>query len=673
MEDSEDVEQFDETKSDGAEKRAAEKEALTEQKLESSIYQYYQWKISKLQQQLLVEDDDEEEEEAKPSSLKVKKEDNDNDKTSSTVTTTCDDESKTLDVVVARASNDTVVVKDSELEKKIQNYRNVIDVLDKCGNIDTSLVTDLSLGDIPGVLVGFYSVLKPLETDADAEDDEDTGNYQDDYGDFDYDDDADDDGGMIIDSEEEESKKDSEGKLSKEQVYASLAETERKKNVEQNKDVEIALLKDKLYRAQLEMREEKKRVTTLSEELANTKNDKETIGRTAFRWERRYYKLSAVVEMQCIGSLKKLQQATNSVIALDESDDENDDNNNIRSQSNRTTAIAIDVEDDQEIQVLNNAQKFNSSMGVVNKYQGKYDFLSDPNKRKSLNDTALMQEFAPATKRKYTPRAKSLGNEVNRVKNVIMEKKNATSLEKFVKSLPPKKKGKTLQEINEEEIAKIRKELSLAHGKVFAGKNKKKDPPTALSQHSQYASVSSGILGNQNNEDSRQTYHDDKWEGHFQKFKAFVNRVGMDNVSTLYKYDSYLYDWITIQRRYFYNKIPILTPERIEKLNSINFPWKSQRVLVPFETRIEQCLKFRTEHGHLTVPTIAELKKHGMEPTTKDERDFLNWAEQIRIKYKKRTLDGNKNILHILNVNALDEIKFDWRLQSTIDSLKKKL
>jgi Helicase associated domain len=114
-----------------------EEEVKTELKLESSIYQYLRWKISKLQRYQNQQKSDD-------------------------------------------ATNDTQLKNpcSAELKLTIEKYERIIYAFNELGTIDKTIAFDLSLDDIPTVLVGFYSFLKNQEDDVDCTDDSNENNVR---------------------------------------------------------------------------------------------------------------------------------------------------------------------------------------------------------------------------------------------------------------------------------------------------------------------------------------------------------------------------------------------------------------------------------------------------------------------------------------------------------------
>jgi hypothetical protein len=129
------------------------------------------------------------------------------------------------------------------------------------------------------------------------------------------------------------------------------------------------------------------------------------------------------------------------------------------------------------------------------------------------------------------------------------------------------------------------------------------------------------------------------------------------------KEDQGLRDWITTQRDAYYDKLPKLTQERIDKLNSIGFVWTRTvyRPVFTFTERLEQCRQFKAKHGHLSVPFLSEPNEDGSEPT-EQEREFRIWVQKVRKKYKTVTVDKVSSRLSRTQIQALTELGFDWRL-----------
>ena len=209
-------------------------------------------------------------------------------------------------------------------------------------------------------------------------------------------------------------------------------------------------------------------------------------------------------------------------------------------------------------------------------------------------------------------------------------------------------------EKKDEVIAQLKEKLQKLKAKV---KEEKKGKTTA-------ASGGGGAGDNNNNNNTGMSKRDAQWERRFQTLSEFIAQHGPDQLKLLHTQNPGLSDWITTQRQCYFNKLPILTQERIDRLNAIGFTWTSAtNHTVPFETRIKQCLEFKERYGHITIPFLTEeLNADGTEPT-EEEKNFRLWAHKIRVKYKKRMVDGKKGALNPLMLRALDDIGFDWRVQ----------
>jgi hypothetical protein len=68
---------------------------------------------------------------------------------------------------------------------------------------------------------------------------------------------------------------------------------------------------------------------------------------------------------------------------------------------------------------------------------------------------------------------------------------------------------------------------------------------------------------------------DTGWDGNFEKLKAYKKEFGHCNVPESPGEYEKLGAWAGVQRRYYARKVSSLTPERIKKLNSIGFNWKT--------------------------------------------------------------------------------------------------
>ena len=135
--------------------------------------------------------------------------------------------------------------------------------------------------------------------------------------------------------------------------------------------------------------------------------------------------------------------------------------------------------------------------------------------------------------------------------------------------------------------------------------------------------------------------HTEKWEDGFATLTKFRRREGHCRVPQHYKEGEYALGTWTKTQRVYRNK-GILSPERIKRLDSINFSWDPNTE--KWDTGFSVLKKFRIREGHCQVP-------HGFK-----EGNFSlgNWVMTQRILKEKGGLD-------IARVNRLDSVGFSWK------------
>lgn len=134
--------------------------------------------------------------------------------------------------------------------------------------------------------------------------------------------------------------------------------------------------------------------------------------------------------------------------------------------------------------------------------------------------------------------------------------------------------------------------------------------------------------------------YESTWDINLKKLKIYKQHNGTCQVSL--NKDAKLQRWTSLQRNLFYqNK---LSKRRIEKLDSIGFPWNIQDY---YWLRMYKALKdYYVEYGHTKVPY---LWRHNP--------PLADWVYRLK---------KNKSLLAANQIKQLDNIKFDWALQRRI-------
>jgi hypothetical protein len=129
-------------------------------------------------------------------------------------------------------------------------------------------------------------------------------------------------------------------------------------------------------------------------------------------------------------------------------------------------------------------------------------------------------------------------------------------------------------------------------------------------------------------------------------------------------HDASLSRWTKQQRLQYHKrkggKQSPLTPERIEKLESLGFEWtvpigrpkvdrppkESRRRGIPWETRLGQLIDFQSTRGHLGV-------------SSRDDASLYVWIRQQRLEYQK-CKDGKKSAMTPERIAKLESLGFEW-------------
>ncbi|MFD3002008.1 helicase associated domain-containing protein [Pontibacter toksunensis] len=131
--------------------------------------------------------------------------------------------------------------------------------------------------------------------------------------------------------------------------------------------------------------------------------------------------------------------------------------------------------------------------------------------------------------------------------------------------------------------------------------------------------------------------YDTRWEANLEKLKVYKQKTGSCQVSL--RIDLALQRWTRWQRKLFYQGR--LSPERIDRLNAIRFPWSVQDGY--WMQMYRSLLNFRELFGHTRVPFRWEANPQ-----------LAAWV--YRVKSEKSALASQKKEL-------LNSIGFDWTLR----------
>ncbi len=132
------------------------------------------------------------------------------------------------------------------------------------------------------------------------------------------------------------------------------------------------------------------------------------------------------------------------------------------------------------------------------------------------------------------------------------------------------------------------------------------------------------------------TVEEQQWERMFNELLEFKKSKGHCNVPSK---KSKLGNWVMVQRRNKKRKNDF-NPERVRRLNGIEFNWVSQRNKLTWEEMYAILLKYKREHGDCNVPVAWP-----------ENQKLRWWVQNQRSAKKTKKLSADK-------VRCLDEIGF---------------
>mmetsp|Transcript_7136 Transcript_7136/g.10227 ORF Transcript_7136/g.10227 Transcript_7136/m.10227 type:complete len:462 (-) Transcript_7136:54-1439(-) len=98
-----------------------------------------------------------------------------------------------------------------------------------------------------------------------------------------------------------------------------------------------------------------------------------------------------------------------------------------------------------------------------------------------------------------------------------------------------------------------------------------------------------------------------KWNDNFKKLLKFKEKFGHVNVSSKWKEDRQLGNWVDTQRSHLKHfkegKKTILSPEKIKRLNDVGFQWVRQDFQETWENRYAELVSYKNLYGDCDVPT----------------------------------------------------------------------
>mmetsp|Transcript_39596 Transcript_39596/g.95648 ORF Transcript_39596/g.95648 Transcript_39596/m.95648 type:complete len:245 (+) Transcript_39596:102-836(+) len=136
---------------------------------------------------------------------------------------------------------------------------------------------------------------------------------------------------------------------------------------------------------------------------------------------------------------------------------------------------------------------------------------------------------------------------------------------------------------------------------------------------------------------------DDKWDEKYDRLVGYWKENSSSAVPQRYDEDQELANWVTTQRNLYNTNSSRMTPERIERLDSIGFVWNA-REAVWFEM-YNRLVDYREENGHSDFPT-----------TSKIDPKLGTWVDAQRQHYKKGKLSPDR-------IEMLEAVGFKWSVR----------
>ena len=148
------------------------------------------------------------------------------------------------------------------------------------------------------------------------------------------------------------------------------------------------------------------------------------------------------------------------------------------------------------------------------------------------------------------------------------------------------------------------------------------------------------------------------WETMFRHVKDFKDKHGHCNVPRYFLEHPKLGAWVQTQRTQYRlakeGKHNNMYPERIEKLNAIDFDWSPRgRHEIAWDERINQLRQYKEQHGDCSIPREYPPNQQLAHWVANQRRQFMLYNE------------GNSTSLSEKRVQALNELGFVWRTNGT--------
>lgn len=139
----------------------------------------------------------------------------------------------------------------------------------------------------------------------------------------------------------------------------------------------------------------------------------------------------------------------------------------------------------------------------------------------------------------------------------------------------------------------------------------------------------------------------DIWGEHYNELNDYKNTHNHCDVP--FREDSTLGNWVWNQRKLYHEKSPLMTADRIERLESIGFRW-IVKVENSWESMFGLLSSYNDEHSDCNVPSTYE------------DQTLANWVKKQRKLYKAKN-NGKKSSITEDQISLLNGIGFQFVLR----------
>ena len=141
--------------------------------------------------------------------------------------------------------------------------------------------------------------------------------------------------------------------------------------------------------------------------------------------------------------------------------------------------------------------------------------------------------------------------------------------------------------------------------------------------------------------------NNDNWENRYNELKDFKNTNNHCDVP--FREESTLGTWVGYQRKLYHDNSPLMTTDRIRKLESIGIKWKA-KVTNSWEDMFVLLSEYKEENSDCNVPSNYT------------DKTLANWVKKQRKLYKKKQ-DGEESSITDDQIIRLEGIGFAFVLQ----------